>query len=168
VWPIIWVLLFVAWTDYKQKILKFTSYAFLHNRFNVNLSSYSFSEIHVMFKSLPFLSYFKYVVTYVFKKKSSTTINKKVKLFLCWTNWALHHEGVWRSGCIDPHFLDLGTSWRWVVSFTPRPLYPRGKSPRYQLDRRLGEPQSHSGRSEEEKILDPTRTRSLTPRSSSP
>jgi hypothetical protein len=32
------------------------------------------------------------------------------------------------SGCIDPHFLDLGTSWRWVVSFTPRPLYPRGKS----------------------------------------
>jgi hypothetical protein len=31
--------------------------------------------------------------------------------------------------CIDPHFLDLGTSWRWTVSFTPRPLYPRGKSP---------------------------------------
>jgi hypothetical protein len=31
-------------------------------------------------------------------------------------------------GCIYPHF-DLGTSWRWVVSFTPRPLYPRGKSP---------------------------------------
>jgi hypothetical protein len=33
----------------------------------------------------------------------------------------------WRrvgNGCIDPHFLDLGTSWRWVVSFTPRPLYP--------------------------------------------
>jgi hypothetical protein len=27
------------------------------------------------------------------------------------------------SGCIDPHFLDLDTSWRWVVSFTPRPLY---------------------------------------------
>jgi hypothetical protein len=22
------------------------------------------------------------------------------------------HEGVWGSGCIDPHFLDLGTSWR--------------------------------------------------------
>jgi hypothetical protein len=28
-------------------------------------------------------------------------------------------------------FLDLGTSWRWVVNFTPRPLYPRGKSPWY-------------------------------------
>jgi hypothetical protein len=41
------------------------------------------------------------------------------------------------SGCIDPHFLDLGTSWRWVVSFTTQPLYPRGKSPRFPLDRKL-------------------------------
>jgi hypothetical protein len=40
------------------------------------------------------------------------------------------------SGCIGPNFLDLGTSWRWVVHFTPRPLYPR-----YPLDRRLGGPQ---------------------------
>jgi hypothetical protein len=31
--------------------------------------------------------------------------------------------------CIDPHFLDLGTSWRWVVSFTPLPLYPRERAP---------------------------------------
>jgi hypothetical protein len=62
------------------------------------------------------------------------------------------------SGCIDPYFLDLSTSWTWVVNFTPRPLYPRGKSPRYPLDRRLGGPQSRSGRSEEENILDPTGT----------
>jgi hypothetical protein len=33
------------------------------------------------------------------------------------------------SGCIDPHFLDLGTSWKLVVSFTLRPLYPRENSP---------------------------------------
>jgi hypothetical protein len=33
------------------------------------------------------------------------------------------------SGCIDPHFLDLGTSWRWVVNFTPRPPYPRERAP---------------------------------------
>jgi hypothetical protein len=33
---------------------------------------------------------------------------------------------------------DLGTSWRWAVSFTPRPLYLRGKSPRYPLHRMLG------------------------------
>jgi hypothetical protein len=31
-----------------------------------------------------------------------------------------------------------------VVSFTPRPLYSRGKSPWYPLDRRLGGPQSPS------------------------
>jgi hypothetical protein len=67
------------------------------------------------------------------------------------------------SGCIDPHFLDLGTSWRWVVNFTLRPLYPRGKSPRYPLDRKLGGPQSRSGRFGEEKILDPTWTGTPTP-----
>jgi hypothetical protein len=74
----------------------------------------------------------------------------------------------WRhmgSGCIDPHFLDLGISWRWVVSSTLWPLYPRGKSPRYPLDRRLGGTQSRSGRHGEEKILDSTRTRTLTPAS---
>jgi hypothetical protein len=43
-----------------------------------------------------------------------------------------------------------------VVNFTPRPLYPRGKSPRYPLERRLGGPQSRSGRFGEVKILDPT------------
>jgi hypothetical protein len=53
----------------------------------------------------------------------------KVKLFLCLTNQALRHEGVWGSGCIDPHFLDIGTTWRWVVSFTPRPLYPGERAP---------------------------------------
>jgi hypothetical protein len=92
----------------------------------------------------------------------------KVKLSLCLTNWALRHEGVWGSGCIDPHFLDLGASWRWVVSFTPRPLYPRRKSPRYPLDRRLGGPQSRSGRRGADKILDLTGTRTPTPWSSSP
>jgi hypothetical protein len=48
-------------------------------------------------------------------------------------------------------FFDLGARWRCVVSFTPRPLYPQGKSPWYPLDRRLGGPQSRSGRGGEEK-----------------
>jgi hypothetical protein len=68
------------------------------------------------------------------------------------------------SGCIDRHYLDFGTSWRWVVSFTPQQLYPRRKSLRYPLDRRLDGLQSQSGR-REEKIL--TGTRTSAPRSSS-
>jgi hypothetical protein len=48
---------------------------------------------------------------------------------------------------------DLGTRWGWVVSFTPRPFYPREKSPRYPLETRLGGPQSRSGRCGEEKNL---------------
>jgi hypothetical protein len=43
-------------------------------------------------------------------------------------SYALRLEDVW-SGCIDLRILDLGTSWTWVVSFTPRPLYPQGESP---------------------------------------
>jgi hypothetical protein len=45
--------------------------------------------------------------------------------------------------------LDLGTRLKCVDSFTPRPLYPQGKSSWYPLDRRLGGPQSRSGRGEE-------------------
>jgi hypothetical protein len=74
----------------------------------------------------------------------------KVKLFLCLTNYALCHHGICGSRCIDPCFLDLGTSWRWVISFTPWPFYPQRKSPRYPLDRMLGRPQNQSGRHEEE------------------
>jgi hypothetical protein len=32
-------------------------------------------------------------------------------------NYSLRHEDVWGSGCIDPGFLDLGTSWMSVVNF---------------------------------------------------
>jgi hypothetical protein len=88
---------------------------------------------------------------------------KKINFSLCLANLVLRHEGAWGSGCIDPHFLDLSTSWRWVVSFTPRPLYLQGNSPRYSLDRRLGVPQSWSGLREEEKILDPSAIWNPTP-----
>jgi hypothetical protein len=32
------------------------------------------------------------------------------------------------SECIDPYFLDLETSWRWVVSFKPQPFYLEGNT----------------------------------------
>jgi hypothetical protein len=55
-------------------------------------------------------------------------------------------KGYWGSGGIAPRILDLGTRWKWVVSFTPRPLYPQGRSPWYPFHRRLGGPQSRSGK----------------------
>jgi len=48
----------------------------------------------------------------------------------------------WGSGGIIPLILDLGSRWRWVVSFKTQPLYFRGKSLRYLLDRTLGGSQS--------------------------
>jgi len=35
----------------------------------------------------------------------------------------------WGSGGTAPCILDLGTRWRWVVSFTPWLLYPRERAP---------------------------------------
>jgi hypothetical protein len=91
----------------------------------------------------------------------------KVKLLsLCWTYKALRHEGVWGCGCIVPHLLDLGISWSGQLH-APAALTP-GRSPWYPLDRRLGRPQSRSGRHGEVKILDSTGTRTPTSRSSSP
>jgi hypothetical protein len=68
---------------------------------------------------------------------------------------APRHERVLGSGVIAPRILDLGTRWRRAVNFTPRPLYPQGKSPSCPLDRRLGGPQSRSGRGGEEKNSQP-------------
>jgi len=63
-----------------------------------------------------------------------------------------HHEmnTYWGSGCISPCILNLGTGGRWMISFTPRPLYSRGKSPQYTLVRRLDGHKSRSGRCEDE------------------
>jgi hypothetical protein len=60
-----------------------------------------------------------------------------------------------RNGGTTPNILDLGTRWRWVVSFTFLPHYTQGKSPRHPLVRRLGGPQSQSGRRGERKISFP-------------
>jgi hypothetical protein len=42
-------------------------------------------------------------------------------------NYALRHDGVWGSGCIEPHFLVLSSSCRWMASFKPLPL-PTGSN----------------------------------------
>jgi len=51
----------------------------------------------------------------------------------------------WGSGNTAPCILNLGTKLRWAISFTPRPLYLRTKSPWYPFDRRLGRLYSRSG-----------------------
>jgi hypothetical protein len=65
------------------------------------------------------------------------------------TDWKYSGKKVKLSPCLT-NFLELGTSRRWVVSFTLRSLNLQGKSPRYPLDRMLGGPQSPSGRRGEE------------------
>jgi hypothetical protein len=59
--------------------------------------------------------------------------------------------------------LELGNIWWWVVSFKARPLYPRGRSPRYPLNKTMDGPQIWSGRRREEKYLTPNTTRAPTP-----
>jgi hypothetical protein len=68
--------------------------------------------------------------------KSAIIFSKIVYLSLCLINWSICHDDVWDSGCIATRFLDPGTRWRWVFSFTFRLFYP--------LDRRPGGPQSRS------------------------
>jgi hypothetical protein len=62
------------------------------------------------------------------------------------------HMGEWR---YSSTILDSGTRWRWVVSFTPLPLYSREKNHRYPPDLMLGGPQNLSGRYGGEKNLSP-------------
>jgi hypothetical protein len=50
-----------------------------------------------------------------------------------------------------PRILNHDSRWGWVISFTPRSLYPRKESLCYPLDRRPGGAQSRSGRGGEEK-----------------
>jgi hypothetical protein len=56
----------------------------------------------------------------------------------------------------------------WVISFTPRPHYVRGKNLWYLLHRRLSETRNKLGRRGEEIILYHTETRTPTPGPSSP
>jgi hypothetical protein len=80
-------------------------------------------------------------------------INKVVYLLpsLCFFNSVPCREGVLGSEDIAPRLLNLGTRWRRLISFTLRPLYPQGNRLWYPLFRRLGGPQSRSGRGGEEK-----------------
>jgi hypothetical protein len=67
-------------------------------------------------------------------------------------------KAYWGSGDKGPCILGLDTTWRWVVSFTLRSLYPQRKSPSYLLDRKLAGPQNRSGSGGRGKFPAPTGT----------
>ena len=52
-----------------------------------------------------------------------------------------HHDSIYRSGGTAPHILNLGNRRRWVVNFTPRSLYRRGKGARFTI--KLLKPTGH-------------------------
>jgi hypothetical protein len=76
-----------------------------------------------------------------------------------------HHamKKVWWCGAIAMYILNLGIRWRWVVSFTSRPLYTW--NPFY---RRLGGPKFRCGRSDEVANNPPLPILEIEPRSSAP
>jgi hypothetical protein len=80
----------------------------------------------------------------------SVKVKGKVVPVLFFSTEQHTRKAYWGCGGIASRILDLGTRW-WAISFTPRPLYHQWKSLWYPLDRRLGGPQSRSGRGGEEK-----------------
>jgi hypothetical protein len=63
------------------------------------------------------------------------------------------HEDAVGIGGIVPCILNLGTTWTSVLSFRPRALYPRGKSPLRDPLNRLSGPRSRSGCGGEKKKI---------------
>jgi len=59
----------------------------------------------------------------------------------------VHAMKIYRgSGRTAPLIPNLGRRWRWMVTLTTRPLYPRLKSRLYPVNRRMGGPQMGTGR----------------------
>jgi len=58
-------------------------------------------------------------------------------------------EAYWGSGVVAQRIFDFDTRWRWMGSFTPRPLYPQEEISWFPLDG----PQSRSGCGDDEKSI---------------
>jgi len=70
-------------------------------------------------------------------------------------NDAPQHGDVWGSGPVAPRLINIGTTWRWQVTFMPRPFYFQGICPRYPFGRKLCGSQSRYGHCSEEKNTRP-------------
>lgn len=78
---------------------------------------------------------------------------KEAKLSLCLISRPLHNENVLGSEDITPRILNIETRRMSVVSFTPRPLYPRERAPGTEWTRGLSRLQSCSGRCDGKKNI---------------
>jgi hypothetical protein len=77
-------------------------------------------------------------------------------------------KAYWESGGTAPRILSPRHYMEMSGQLHAPAALPQGKSPWYALDRRLGGPQSGSGRGGEEKNPSPAGNRTLEPRTSSP
>jgi hypothetical protein len=81
-----------------------------------------------------FTCFLFYICFYFFPDDSYSFFLKSGASLPCLCTMPWRRVKKWR---YSSTILDLGTRWRWVVSFTSRSLYHRGNSPWYPLDRRL-------------------------------
>jgi hypothetical protein len=105
----------------------------------------------------PYLFKIKYEDSYLSAELRPGIFGKvKVKLSLCFFNWIPHHKrvlGEWKYSSTHSLISALDGG-EWSAS-RPGRFTPQGKSLSYPFDRRLGGPQSRSGRGGEEKNSQP-------------
>jgi hypothetical protein len=119
-----------------------------------NCYSFPLNKLYACSDLMTTLECFSYIcVSPWFRLKSKFLGTSRCPFSLCLTKHSM--KTYWGSGGTAPRILGLGTRWRWVVSFTLRPLYPQGKCPWYTSDRRQGGPQNRSGHGSEEKNSQP-------------
>ena len=68
-------------------------------------------------------------------------------------NSALHREGLWENGGLDPCIRNSGIIWKRVANFTPWAASSRGKRRRNGLNKRAHRPQSGFGSLGEERAF---------------
>jgi hypothetical protein len=113
----------------------------------INLLSYKPTWYHISTNITVYLSIYIYNIYRMCTKEFAIVrsgSNLDVGLSSCLIK---HHDmKTYGGSCgIAPCILKLSTRWRWVIRFTPRPIYSRRNSPWYPLYRRADGTQNRSG-----------------------
>ena len=84
-----------------------------------------------LYGEIYFLAYYLYSarwnLTGISIQSSEEAVYVQLQVSCLWTV-PLHEIKGYNNGGIAPLILNIGTRWRWVVSFTPRPLYRKVKA----------------------------------------